>query len=371
MRFNKNAQIEITFNWVYVLIAGTVILLFFVGLVARQKSISDDRLAADIIRIVESIFTGAQVSEQTKNAVDTGGLADKYLYFRCSEGIGEYGIEGLPARTQNVVDSIFAPTRLKASSLILWSVPYRMPFKVGDFLLVTSPNVRYYLIGEGDGFTDAFIDRATDENPKISIKVNKISSLSDVKDTGDDLQYKIIDVDGIAVKPGESIPVSLQEIEDDKVSAVSFTQNNEVLFFTKSGSRWLALNKQPLPLISLGGKNDPAKQAAIFTDDPEIYQCNMQKAFQRLWFLSEIHESKAKELVKYYELNRGFGNCLGYVSGFVANEGNVVDNLILLRTRAHACSRVSDNSCRELNDYSQRLRQLNEKLEGECPIALY
>ncbi|HLC52550.1 MAG TPA: hypothetical protein VJI98_04870 [Candidatus Nanoarchaeia archaeon] len=371
MKHKKKGQVQITFNWVYVLIAGAVILLFFVGLIARQKSISDNRLAADVIRIMESIFTGAQVSEQTKRLVDTGGLADKTLFFRCSEGVGEYGIEGLPARTQNVIDSIFAPTRLEASSLILWSIPYKMPFKVSDFLFVTSSDVKYYLVGDGQGFARKFIGRATDENPQISIKVEKVISLSEIPKGGDDLQYRIIDVDGVAVSSDSAIPPGLRDIEDDKVTAVSFTGNNEVVFFKKSGNRWLTLNQQPIPLISLGSEDDPAKQAAIFTDDPSIYKCNMQKAFQRLWFLSEVYEGKTKELIKYYELNPGFGNCQGFVSGFIANEGNVVDNMVLLRTRAHACARILDNSCRELNDYSQRLKRLNQMLEKECPLALY
>ena len=36
---NHKGQVEVTFNWVYILIAGAVILLFFVSLVVRQKRI--------------------------------------------------------------------------------------------------------------------------------------------------------------------------------------------------------------------------------------------------------------------------------------------------------------------------------------------
>ena len=85
---------------------------------------------------MESIFTGAQVSEKTKSSIPTGGLSDKTLYFRCEEGVGEYGIEGFPARTQNSLDPIFAPSRMQAARLILWSLPYSLPFKITDFLLL-------------------------------------------------------------------------------------------------------------------------------------------------------------------------------------------------------------------------------------------
>ena len=79
----KKAQIQVTFSWVYILIAGAVILLFFIGIVVKQKSISEENLATDVVRVMESIFTGAGVSEKTKNFVDISGLADYTLYFNC------------------------------------------------------------------------------------------------------------------------------------------------------------------------------------------------------------------------------------------------------------------------------------------------
>ena len=57
----KKAQIQVTFNWVYILIAGAVILLFFIGIVVKQKAVSEENLATDVVRVMESIFTGAGV----------------------------------------------------------------------------------------------------------------------------------------------------------------------------------------------------------------------------------------------------------------------------------------------------------------------
>src|SRR3989338_1793666 len=115
--FGKKAQMEITFNWVYILIAGAVILLFFVGLVARQKVVSEERLSGEIVEVMSSILVGAGVSEKTKNFIDVSGLADYTLYFQCLDGISEFGIKDRPARTQNSIDPVFAPRESQSSRI--------------------------------------------------------------------------------------------------------------------------------------------------------------------------------------------------------------------------------------------------------------
>ena len=72
----KSGQVQITFNWIYILIAGAVILLFFVGIVVKQKVVSEERLATDVVDILDSIFTAAGVSSKTKIFID---LYNPYL----------------------------------------------------------------------------------------------------------------------------------------------------------------------------------------------------------------------------------------------------------------------------------------------------
>ena len=141
----KQGQVEVTFNWVYVLIAGAVILLFFIGLVVRQKAVSEEQLSIEVVRIMESIFTGAGVSEKTKNFIDISGLAEYTLYFGCSNEVGEYGILGTSARAENAIDPFFAPKEIKASQLIVWSLPYRLPFLMTRLRGVHSQRVQYLI----------------------------------------------------------------------------------------------------------------------------------------------------------------------------------------------------------------------------------
>ncbi|HLC81601.1 MAG TPA: hypothetical protein VJH68_03005 [Candidatus Nanoarchaeia archaeon] len=372
---NHKGQVEVTFNWVYILIAGAVILLFFVSLVVRQKSISEQHLAVDVVRILESIITGAQVSEKTKSSIPLGGLSEQTLYFNCEDGVSEYGVVGLPARVQNSFDSVFAPTTIQGSRLILWSLPYALPFKITDFLLVTSDNNHYFFLGEGQGLSDEFIEGAADSKPQLTIQAQKVNSLSEISASGKKVRARIVDADGKNIVSQGRIPGQLLALEDKDLTAVSFTANNEANFFIKEGSFWKKLNLQPVPMVSQAVNRDAAVYGAIFTEDPEIYLCNMQKAYQRIRLISEIYEAKVQELEQHYqssELNSDVSaSCLGFISGFTASEGNVKDTLLLYKTRARACSLLADSSCVEIVDFAERLQDLNERLADECSITLY
>ncbi|MEK6809310.1 MAG: hypothetical protein AABY40_01420, partial [Nanoarchaeota archaeon] len=204
----KKAQMEVTFNWVYILIAGTVILLFFVGLVTRQKTISEERLSGEVVDVMSSILVGAGVSEKTKNFIDASGLADYTLYFQCVDGVSEFGIKDQPARTQNSIDPLFAPKEIMSSRIVTWSLPYAMPFKVMDFLFVIPSTIKYYIMGNDAEFVKEFL------NSTEGIERVYVSGLSQIEPE-ENLQVRIIDTSGTII-PGSSVPAQLQQFEDEE-----------------------------------------------------------------------------------------------------------------------------------------------------------
>jgi hypothetical protein len=372
----KKGQVEMTFNWIYVLIAGAVILLFFVTIVVKQKNVSEDKLAGDVIRIMESIFTGAQVSEQTKNVVKTGGLADKELFFKCEEGVGEYGITGFSARIQNSLDPVFSPPTIRNPTLVLWSMPYKLPFKVTDFLFITSKNTKYYVMGDGNGFREEFTQGALDDDKDLSLSVEEITSLDEILATGSNVRVRIIDLDGSF--SASVIPASLSRHDDDDVSAISFLPNRQMVFYQKQGSSWQRLNQQPINLISLdgsstgvSGKFDAAKYGAIFSENPVNYQCNMQKAFRRLNLVSQVYKSKAEELSEYYAgLQPHIQECETALTADA--NGYILENIDLQVARAGICAKIPDDlDCINMIRSAQIIKDRNLDLENSCLVLLY
>ena len=364
----KQGQMEITFNWVYILIAGAVILLFFVSLVARQKTVSEERLSGEVVEILSSILAGASVSEKTKNFIDASGLADYTLYFQCLDGVSEFGIKDRPARTQNPIDPIFAPHEMRSSRIVAWSLPYTMPFKVMDFLFIIPSNVKYYIAGNDADFVNEFL------NSTEGIERVYVQGLQQIE-AEENLQVRIIDTSG-AVIPGSIIPAQLQSFEDEEVSAVVFTGVNQVDFYQKQGSSWKKNNLNTLRVISLPGERDAAKYAAIFAADDQLYWCNMNKAFTRLEILTKVYGGeeiaygeaggKIGELITYYKDDIS-SDCRGHLEQY--NE-NALDALAKLSHAASAC-RLQQESCVDLIDAGDMLKKINDKLRISCSVSLY
>jgi len=354
----KSGQIQITFNWVYILIAGAIILLFFAGLVIKQKAVSEQNLATDIVNILDSIFTSAGVSSQTKVFLDTSGLSSYTIFFNCQDRVGELGIKGQGQSIQNAVDPIFSPAEVQTTGLILWSLPYKLPYKVIDFLYIIPANAKYYLLGADNDFVREFTNSTSDESPRLNINTEFISSLNEIKPTSGIL-LRLVDLQGNLIVPG---PVP-SDLAGSSATAVSFTAAG-LNFYQEKNGRWDLLNQEgPLPLISLGGEKDAAKHAAIFSSDADNYWCNMQKAFHRLQYVTEVYRGKEEEMDDFYTENGGVCKVL------LSAQDNLRSNLLTLQTQAQSCRYAY--SCADMIKTAARIKTLDNQLwESHC-IRLY
>lgn len=375
---SKKAQLEVSFNWIYILIAGVVILLFFTGIIVRQKAASEKQLSTDVVRIMESIFTAASVSEKTKNSIDISGLLDYTLTFTCEEGVGEYGVKD-GSRAQNAIEPVFAPLEIQGTRLSLWSLPYKLPFKVIDFLFITSENTKYYFLGR-DVFIDEFLNEAAaDEKIRFQINAERINAVEQIQ-PGNNFQIRVVDFSN-TIHNGLPVPVSVLQMGNDKVTGVVFTAAGQVDYYQKQESVWKKLNPAPVPIISLGGERDAAKYAAIFAGNDQVYQCNMQKAFRRLKLLNEVYGGKdisngdvggkLREMVTYYEVERpdlgqSRPDC---VNNLYIYPPNIANTLASLQNTVAACI-LQPNFCVDLVSSAVQLKELNEKLRVDC-LTLY
>jgi len=364
---SKKAQIQITFNWIYILIAGTLILLFFVGIVFKQKAISEDRLTVEVIQILDEIFIGASVSEKTKHFIDASGLAEYTLSFSCDEGVSDFGIKGSAARAQNVITPIFSLKEMISPKLILWSLPYKLPFKVIDFLFVISSNTKYILVGDESEFKDEFLKSTEDDNLELSIKTGEVRSFNEEISEKGLIDIRIVDLDG-SLNDGARIPDGLKDLSEKQISAVSFDVGG-VFYYTVKNGLWKRTSLNPAPIISIAVERDAAKYAAIFAADDKMYRCNMQKAFQRLDYLTEIYSAKTDSLIDYYKSGLAVreGECLAPLE---LAQINVKQELTLLGSRAKVCHRAPESNC-DLESFAGNLERLNEELQDEGCVTLY
>lgn len=371
---NKKGQYTLAFNWIYVLIAGAVILLFFISIAVKQQSISEENLSYDVTRILESIITAATASEQTKNFIDTSTLYDYTFVFTCEmdeyaggfkDIFSSYSVEGTTSSEETIIEPIFAPGKIQTTEMITWSLPYKLPFKIMDVLMITSSDTKYYVIG--DSSEQEFKEEIL--NSTIDLNFHFIDSFDEI-DPGDSYHVRIIDFDsgisGSQITDNGAVPESLKSMSDSKVSAVSFMASGGINYYQKESNHFEKVNNEVVQLISNSpGERDATKYAAMFAHDAEMYKCNMMKIFKRVEILAQIYEGKYDELVEYYSEESEYSNSECLTALGTNNPFNE------MKLAAMACTSSGYEYCIQLIGYATEIEDLNELLDKEQCITVY
>lgn len=283
----KKAQFEIQFNWIFVLAAGAVILLFFSVAMFKQKSVSEQTTNLAVLRNLEAIITGAEVSTGTVNFLDTPKIE---IDFECNQ----HRIGSASKRFEII--SVFAPYSIKSNKMITWTLDWNLPYRVTNFLYLTSPNIRYILVGDDD--------LARDMNKTMPKELNKelvkVSELWEIENENDDKVRFVF----FNINVDNSVIQEFKKMKDEDVTALKVGTNGEIgtiEFFEKEGN-----------IFSAKGTSyylkKPSLIGAVFTDDVEMYNCVMNNAFKKLNIVTEIYKKKTEDLQSSY----GTSSCATY-----------------------------------------------------------
>ncbi len=281
---SKKGVISIQFNWIFILIAGVLILLFFGSLVLKGKDASDTSVAGTILTNMQTILTGAEVSVRTINQIK---IPDKEIKVSCdSISVGK-----VPTPiTKNKI--IFAPDIIKGRTLLTWALDWNVPYHVTNFLYLTTPDIKYIFIEPLDDKANELFNLLPDEINK------KKEEISNIKDTGNN--FKLVFFDGL----DPIVPPGLSSVPDKRVSAISVNSgSNEIKFYNKRGNEFKSTGTADY----LG---DPLVFGAMFSGSREDYECNLEKAFNKLKIVSMVYEERTNTLRGLYS---GTG-CRSYYS---------------------------------------------------------
>ncbi len=291
---NNKGQVEVQFNWIFVLIVGAIILGFFVTIAVKQKTASEQQINIDFFTNFEKALTGI-ASVQGKTSLYQ--VPNMELRYDCTETCDCAAYAGTSRANAVVLFSttdkiIFSPNRLKGNSLLTQSKAWSFPFRVTNFLFMTSPEIKY-LIEDTDKGKEIY-----DGLPPIFVEENGIQERAFDKQLFTDSiegvsgNYKVKFVFTDKDPTTFPLPKQITDLSDSDVSAVKFTNDNgtdSVTFYQKKGEFFSEIGKS-----YLFGKE--TEFASIFSEDLNSYSCMMQRSFKILGIVSSIYDKKKYEL---------------------------------------------------------------------------
>lgn len=374
LKKSKKGVVESQINWVFILIVGGVILLFFIMFVTNQKKSSDITISSDVLNHLDSITKGAAISIGTlyditmppKQAFENKCLENSFtLYGSSLQGLNlEYTV-------------LFSPRLIDGEKIFTYSLYFKAPYVVGSFLYMVTDGTLFFVLDEKKGF-DFQINELYDELPvkneenfaelKAVLYRDEIEAILETVDFDNYLNIKIIGFD-------------IDEI-DDFVNLIKEKSNRKTIFSVydiKSQNGKVNFNDIiSVDYYKIKDKNIdedgtrvntikfPGLLGLILSDDVSSYECNMRKAFKRFDMLNKLYKVKTENIQNYISnYRRDKNTCLNYYELSIFDNINVTINKILNNGDID----LSFVNVKELMTSADQLDNLNGNLgDMSCPI---
>ncbi len=281
---NRAGQLEVPINWVFILIAGGIILITFFGFIQKQKTASEQSSAESLISDLSAIAAGAQTAKGTAQLIEFPELD---VDFSCEDCDCRYRIGSITKEFGDTL--IFGPKTITGPNMVLYSVDWAAPFRVTNFLIATNQRVKYVmavpvLTPEIRRILSMIPDNINRANATGLDAVNRAKN---IRNDGGKLRlvFFLLQGQGGCTK---DIP-TMATLEGQDYSCLNIDMDHKAVYWfakDKYGNWNAAGNRQ--------FASDGDLLAAIFTEDFKQYACNMREAYIRLASLADIYSMRAE-----------------------------------------------------------------------------
>ncbi len=362
-KLNKKGEVEIQFNWIFILIAGGLILSLFVTIILYQKQRSDQIISADLLDRTEGLLAGARISVGTDYKIKTGSNVP--LIIDCKS----YTLKGSTLEGRRLTFfTLFSMEEQSGDNLYLSSRSWMSPYLVDYVLYLTSDQVRYTIItGTSNDQNQFMAEELYEELPRNAVK-EKTSNPENMVDGNHQIE-RIVTFNQNINLVYNSNPKKPSNIigKNKKLSIINIKGLNDINsagefeYWEYRNGLWVHLTRADSIFVDL-----PTLLGAVYSDHDElyefdIYRCNMEKLLLRLNMVSSIYINKSQTYAALANSNRQTYACAGYYS---------VSDIVAIQTASRQANTSSFNpdAFAQISRSAESLRTKNQRLQTMgCP----
>ena len=263
---NKKAQLEISFPWLFAIIAGIFILVLAIYISTKFIFIEQTQIDTETAKYIGILLNPFEIGAESGISTPMTTPTESKIYISCNEN-GNFGNQLISTSQksfgwwseQSVEVSfknkyIFSEDDVEGKKFFLFIKPFNSPFKVGDIIILTSASKNYCFVDFTDG-----------------IKI-------DIENLGQE---------NMKLEP-DCLPNSIKVCFNENGISNS---NCEINVFYSEGGGYVEKDGDKLYFIG-DSRNLGLVYGAIFSNK-ELYECQVKRLMKRLNQLSVIYERKA------------------------------------------------------------------------------
>lgn len=307
----------ISFKWMFSMIAGVIILVFFIRFAFLQTGMNEKLEDREILASLSDQLESFSIAAKSNKEIDIGKEVN--IKFRCENlSIGMYSKE---------MNKVIFARDISGRKINAWTLSWKYPFRTGNFFYLSDDKTKYYFFT----YTN---DLRYEQVPSRFNKIIKTNfDLEEVKRSVGENKAVLVFFN----RP--NFDASL-----DNIKAVYIDEDaGKVLFYNEGKESFFF--------------GDELLYGAIFTADYEEYKCLLSNSIKRLKEIAYIYKDKAEKLkIKSNNCRSIYTNIINYINGF--NFDGLIYNM--------------DISGRDrLNEFNSRLNEQNKELNRNDCATLF
>jgi hypothetical protein len=145
-RFLGKRGFAMQFNWIFVLIAGAVIIGFFFSLINNLIHSEDVGTKVRATQEIDALLKINLASENTQKIADFGSKLSIVFFADRETTYSEYSAEGSPRTARYDFNVIFSPNQLDADELLIQTFTLDTPFRSMPVVYATNREIEYVFL---------------------------------------------------------------------------------------------------------------------------------------------------------------------------------------------------------------------------------
>ncbi|MFP4118435.1 MAG: hypothetical protein ACLFTH_00080 [Candidatus Woesearchaeota archaeon] len=354
---DTKGQIQLQFNWIFVIIIGAVLLGFFFSLTGTQTDVAEKSITSSTARQLETIITStAQKSGTFKKYTE---IPQRELSFHCdsSNGIYHYEISNIRAGTTKH-DILFSPKRFTPENIYTWTLDWTVPYKMTTFTYLTHDDHAFVFYDDkGDNFKmlyKPFPKNMThviyNESTKQGFSIEELNYddytfvFFEDQNIPDDLKNKIRGESSLVIK------IEPEKTDIFSYGTVSFIPGDDYASDSE-GEKAPYFGKASL-------------YGAMFSGSKQLYQCTMDKAYSYMHMVTLMQLDRVEHIIP--RVKPACQRLLGGVDDGIPRAKHHLNNISTIVNSSIDTSSDVEN----LYKYTREIEDSNHRLsmEGSCPL---
>jgi len=145
-KLSKKSQISPAFQYIFALVAGAILLIFFLKFAFQAESTGREVVKAEVLHLMDASLQAFSISGHGSDVIPKPPWPQRiHMKFGTGPNCGKFTIVGQKYFV-SIPKVIFGPSEMKAIQLQAWTMSWSFPFRVTNFFYFINDRSSYSLV---------------------------------------------------------------------------------------------------------------------------------------------------------------------------------------------------------------------------------